>query len=158
MIDELERLVGGAVTEVFGTMLNFQVSSEPPGCVKNGETHVAGSVGFVGTLNGIVYVYSGASFARRLTGSLLGLKENEIIGEEMVDDAIGELTNMIVGHVKSRLSDKGHRCNLTIPSTIRGEHLSVGRVSATERRVLFYSCDGSQLVVELIMKPVKSAV
>src|SRR4051812_34728924 len=107
MIDDLDQLVASAVTSVFATMLNFPVVKEAPGAeIANGEAHVAGSVGFIGPVIGVVYVYSTASFATKVTRGLLGLKDTEP-GTDMVNDAVGEITNMVVGNIKSKLADRG---------------------------------------------------
>ena len=154
MIEDLEQLIRLAVTEVFGTMLNFPIQNEALGTsVANGEAHVAGSVGFIGRLTGVVYLYSTDTFARKITGGLLGLEDDQIDGHEMVNDAMGELTNMVVGHLKSRLSDRGMPCVLTIPSIVRGNHFSIEPVSTTDRRVFSFRSNENQLVVEVLIKP-----
>ena len=153
MIEDIEQLISSAVTEVFSTMLNLKVRLDAScNAMVNGEGHVAGSVGFIGRVSGVVFLYSTNSFARNMTSSLLGLTDLEIEGDEMVNDAMGELSNMVVGHLKSRLSDRGMPCVLTIPSIVRGNHFTIEPVSSTERRIFFFNCDGRQLVVEVLLK------
>jgi chemotaxis protein CheX len=143
------------VSEVFDTMLSLKLETEPPGTpVANGEPHVAGSVGFSGIVCGVVYIYSSATLARRITSGLLGLDESDIDGDEMVNDAVGELSNMVVGQLKSRLCDRGINCVLTVPSIVRGSNFTIEAVSSTTRRVLIFRCEGKhQLVVEALVKP-----
>ncbi|MDB6055251.1 MAG: chemotaxis protein CheC [Verrucomicrobiales bacterium] len=157
MITDVDSLVTTAVTEVFTTMLNMPVRRDPPGTViRNGEALVAGSVGFIGTLSGVVYIYWTARFARAMTGKMLGLTEKEVESEEMVNDAVGELANMVVGYMKSRFSDHGMPCVLTIPSIVRGSHFKVEGVTSTERTVMCFDiADGQQVVVEALIKPIK---
>jgi chemotaxis protein CheX len=153
MIEDVEQLIGASVTEVFGTMLNFKVVPEAPNAnVVNGEPHIASAVGFIGRLTGVVYLYCTCSFARRMTSGLLGIEESAIDSDEMVNDAMGELGNMIVGHLKSCLSDRGLPCVLTIPSIVRGSHFNIEPVSSVERRVFSYRCETSQLIVEVLIK------
>ncbi len=155
MIQDMDDLVRAAINEVFDTMLNLKIEAEPPGTeLLNGEAHIASSVGFIGKLTGIVYIYSSASFARTVTATLVGLEEAEIDGEEMVNDAMGEVANMIVGNVKSRLSDRGMPCVLTIPSIVRGSHFTIEAVSSTERRVVSFKClkANQQIVIEILIK------
>ena len=155
MIDDIDQLVTTAISGVFGTMLKIPVQQEPPGSpIRNGEPHVAGSVGFIGSLSGVVYVYSTQSFARRLTRKLLGEKHGEP-ADEMVNDAVGEIANMIVGNIKSRLADRGMNCVLTIPSIVRGSHFTIEPTSSTQRRVCSYQCEGDQVVVEVLIKASK---
>ena len=153
MIEDISELLSGAVKKVFTTMLNITAQPEPIDTpVVNGEAHVAGSVGFIGRLTGVVYLYAGESFARKMTSRMLHLPETEIQGNEMVNDVLGEVSNMVVGNIKSRLCDRGMECALTIPSIVRGKHFSIEPVSSTERKVISFRCEGSQLVVEVLLK------
>ena len=154
MIDELEGILQSAVCRVLRTMLNFDAHVVPLGKdVVSGGAHIASSVGFIGKMTGVVYVYVSEPFARRMTGRLLGLAEKDLEGEEMVNDAMGELANMIVGNFKSALVERGLSCVLTIPSIVRGTHFSIEAVSSTTRRVLCFRCDDSHhLVVETLIK------
>lgn len=153
MIEDLEHLVGSAVTEVMTTMMSFRVQQTPNTInFTSGEGHVASAVGFIGKTTGVIYLYASDTFARQMTCRLLGLEDSDIDGDEMVNDAMGELANMVVGHIKSRLVDRGLACVLTIPSIIRGSSFSIEPVSSAERRVYFYDCDQSRLGVEVMLK------
>src|SRR6202012_1426446 len=96
------------------------------------ESFIAASVGFVGDVSGIVYIYLKAPLAQVLASRLLGIPEAEADDDELTGDAIGELSNMIVGAAKSRLCDLGLACTLTIPSIIRGKGLSTEPVGSSE--------------------------
>jgi chemotaxis protein CheX len=153
MIEDLEHLVGSAVTEVMTTMMSFRVQPTPNTInFASGEGHVASAVGFIGKTTGVIYLYASDTFARQMTCRLLGLEDSDIDGDEMVNDAMGELANMVVGHIKSRLVDRGLACVLTIPSIIRGSSFSIEPVSSAERRVYFFDCDQSRLGVEVMLK------
>lgn len=153
MIEDLEHLVGSAVTEVMTTMMSFRVRQTTDAInFTNGEGHIASAVGFIGKTTGVVYLYASDKFARQMTCRLLGLEDSDIDGDEMVNDAMGELANMVVGHIKSRLVDRGLACVLTIPSIIRGSSFSIEPVSSAERRVYFFDCDQSRLGVEVMLK------
>ncbi len=154
MIADLEGLVTGAVTELFSTMLrtNMQPAPLEPG-FGNGEPHIAGAVGFVGRLSGMVYVFTTVSFARHITATFLGLREAEITGDEMINDAVGEMANMLVGHMKSRLSDRGMPCMLTIPSVVRGSHFSVEATTSTEGHIFSFVSAENRIFVQVLLKP-----
>ena len=110
----------GCVIEGFKTMLNLPAQREPAGtaaAIANVEPQVAGSVGsvgFIGRLTGVVHLYSTQTFARRMTSAMLGLADHAIEVNERGNDVIGGLSNMVVGHIKSQLSDRGMPCGLTI--------------------------------------------
>lgn len=156
MISDVDEMVGTAVQNVFETMLNTRAQPIPKeSLTQSAEAHVAGAVGFIGRLTGVVYLHTTESFARRITCNLLGLSEHEIATEEMVNDAIGEMANMVVGNLKSRLADRGIPCVLTIPSVVRGSQFSVESVSSTEGRLLAFACTPYQMLVQVLIKPIE---
>ena len=155
MIDELEEMLKTAVGGVCQTMLNFDPRPIP--LQKNAITsdaHLASSVGFIGKVTGVVYIYATADFARDITCTIAGLSDAEIESDEMVNDAMGEVANMVVGNLKAALVDRGMACVLTIPSIVRGSNFSIEATSSTTRRVLCFRCkDSHNLVVEILIKP-----
>ena len=156
MIDDIDHLVSSAVASVFGTMLNLPVDEEPQSVsTPENEAQIAGSVGFIGVVTGVVFIYSTVTFARNVTRRLIG-SDMPITGEEMVNDAFGEITNMVVGHIKSRLGDRGMQCVLTIPSILRGSHFTIEPTSSTRRRISTFRCAGDYVVVEVLLKPSSS--
>jgi len=96
-------------------------------------------------------------FARHITGTLLGLTEQEVEGDEMINDAMGEMANMLVGQMKSRLSDRGMPCVLTIPSVVRGSQLSIEAITSTERHIFCYKAANYRILVEFLVKPLDAA-
>jgi chemotaxis protein CheX len=153
LIDEVRDLLIKGVTEVFSTMFTLDVKLvEPQNFRDSSQSFVAGSIGFIGDVNGMVYIHVTAAFARTLASRMLGLPEAEIEGEEMVNDVIGELSNMMVGAVKSQLCDSGAPCVLTIPSVVRGHNLSIERLQCSDRRLIGFLCGTDSIQVELLMK------
>jgi chemotaxis protein CheX len=151
--DELEKILAEATTTVFTTMLSFKVEpGKIDGPIFNGDTHIAGAVGFTGAYNGIIYLYSSATFARLMTCSLLGMTDEEIEGDDMVNDAMGELTNMVAGNVKSRLDNHGAHCTMTIPSVVRGADFQIEPVSGVRRRSILFQCEGGAVMAEALIK------
>ena len=155
MIDDIEIMLKAAVSEVFCKMLKTEVRAVPVDSeAMSAEAHIASAVGFIGDMTGVAYLYASSSFANSMTAVMLGMGESEAQGDEMVNDAMGELANMIVGNLKAAMVEKGMSCVLTIPSIVRGSNISIEAVSSATRRVLCFRCgDGQNLVVELMIKP-----
>jgi len=152
LINEISNFISDGLPVVFDTML-----STPATPVAATDYHasdqetVVGSVGFIGDANGVVYIHFAGTLATTLASRMLGMPEAEL-DAEMVNDVIGELSNMVVGSVKSHLCDSGAPCVLTIPSIVRGKNFSIDSVSTAERSVLCFACGASQVLVELLMK------
>lgn len=153
MIDNIGMLVNSAVTEVFGTMLNMQMMSMPVAeCVFDGQAQIASAVGFTGQISGVVYLYTTSQFAGKITRGLIGMDDTEATTEEMVNDAMGEIANMVVGHFKSRLVDRGVLCVMTIPSIVRGSQFGIEAVSHTDVERLGFRSGNNFLLVELLLR------
>jgi len=161
--------INRAVCDVFKTMLHRTaslVASYPPvtgsdhrplalhGSELTANAQVVGTVGFLGDVNGLIYLYFDNDFAKYCTGHMLGMTLAEVdeVGEEVINDAIGEITNMTVGSFKNGLSDHGYPCKLTIPSILRGRNFSVEPISDSQRFVFSFETEGQRLVADILLK------
>jgi len=152
-IEQLEKLTREAVPKVFEGMLSMQVTAvAPPPLPEDPNGQLLASVGFTGDATGIVFLYLSMTFAREITGQILGIPATEVDQDEMVADAMGELSNQVAGYVKSRLCTNGKACMLTIPSVVRGQRMSVERPSAFIRRVIGFQNSHHVLWAEVILK------
>lgn len=154
-----------AISNVFKTMLGHETllveKSLLPVSKTDGEIatpsarpQVVGMVGFLGEANGLIYLYMDQVFARMCTCNLLGMTEAEVEqgGDETVNDAIGELTNMTVGSFKNGLCDAGYPCTLTIPSILRGSNFSIEPVSSAHRFVFRFDCADHRVTADILLK------
>lgn len=155
-----------AVQEVFQVMLGqtatLSSAAQPPITETSpaqeplqisGPT-VVGIVGFVGDLCGMIHFYIDESFANQVASVMLGMSPTEIAeaGNDVVNDAVGELTNMTVGAFKSQLADRGFPCRITIPSIMRGTHFSFQSTSEATRRIYRFSIGGQNVIIDLLIK------
>ena len=152
IIEELEGLLKESIAKTFATMLSLPIEADQPNGFPQDATLVAASVGFIGEVTGVVYIYCTDAFARRVTASMLGMSEPEVDGHEMVNDTMGEVGNMVVGQMKSRLCDRGRNCVLTIPSIVRGQRFCVEPTSNTTSRKVGFSSQGNPIRVEIMVK------
>jgi len=118
---DIKAFTTNAVHEVFKTMLSMEVVPAGDGSPDGFDgTRVVGSVSFAGKVLGNISIHMNEAFARVMTAVMLGMEEEEVQGEEDVNDVIGEMSNMIGGNLKSRLCDAGLRCDLSIPNITCG--------------------------------------
>lgn len=116
----IRRFLVHAVSHVFNTMYG-QPSKILTESTPISVTSIMSSIGFVGTVNGLVYMTLPKDFALSVTEKILGMPA----GPDMLPDTIGELSNMIAGSFKNQLVDAGYPCKLTLPAIIAGTNLSV---------------------------------
>jgi chemotaxis protein CheX len=152
LIDDIRALLIPTMTEVFATMFGSEVkaaATQVP--AEPGHALLASSVGFIGDINGVVYIRLADSLARKLASRMLGLPV-EALEDEMVNDVVGELSNIVVGSVKSHLCDQGTNCILTIPSVVRGQDLRIEPLQSTACRIIGFRTDDEYLQLELQIK------
>ena len=168
-LQELEGMVIEAVTKYFDTMIGIPVQYEgsrpglgydelegpPPPVLPSSKTVIVGMVGFIGSMNGVINLYLEEDLALRLTGTFLGMSEEELAdeGPEVVHDSLGEMTNMIVGTFKNTVSDKGFQCRMTVPSILRGTNFTIETPSSVFRQIYSFKIINSPFIADLTMKP-----
>jgi chemotaxis protein CheX len=159
----IREYINRAVTDVFKTMVGrspaFVAQAEMKGGrpdlgPESNRPQVVGTVGFIGDLNGLIYLHLDLEFARLCTCSMLGMTESELeaAGDEVINDAIGELSNMTVGSFKNGLCDVGYPCKLTIPSILRGTNFSIEPISSAIRYVYYFEYEKHRLVADILLK------
>jgi chemotaxis protein CheX len=120
--------VRGAVREVFSTMLGLEaISNEDVDDKVTLPVNIeglSGSVSFAGKMDGILYLNFSEQMAKGCSAQILGSDPATITDEE-VSDVIGELTNMVSGNLKSKMTDRGYNCQLSIPSVMRSSQISI---------------------------------
>jgi chemotaxis protein CheX len=144
--------IDGTVAAVFEQMLGLSCAvAKQSGA---GEPDISAKVLFSGAMQGCCVVEFPVAAARRLTDRFLGTAERtaELWDRAMVEDAVGELCNMIAGGWKSGLGSQNSGCELSLPIMRR----AVGQVELSGcggtkvRRV--YGFDGEVFAVELMIR------
>ncbi|WP_028585467.1 chemotaxis protein CheX [Desulfogranum mediterraneum] len=148
---ELAPRLTESTLEIFTGMVMMEIEPLEETAAALGVLHnsITGMVGLAGTHKGLLAVHLPEAVALAVTGSFLGMEVAEI--NEDVQDAIGEIANMLGGDLKMILSDKGKDIQLSLPSTISGETYTFASSADIDHLVLpFKAPDGIfQVVVEL---------
>lgn len=152
---QLAEYVINSTREVFSTMVMLEVAADYP--LKESITHfhcsVTGMVGFAGTYSGVISMHCPLSLAKKITSAMLGMAENEIEdGGEDLNDAIGEIGNMLGGSVKMVLSTGGLDVKLSIPTVISGEDYTINSLSDSDCVVIPFVVENERFLVGLTLK------
>lgn len=111
-----------SINNVFSTMLNMQASAQKPFIDKqiplNG-TIIVSTIGIAGDIRGNISVIINKDLALKIASAFLCTEFTEITHD--VNDAVGELTNMIVGGAKKIFSDQGDTFKIAVPTIMVGE-------------------------------------
>ena len=114
-----DALLSGA-KEVFATMIFMELEecSEPEQKIE-GDT-LLGSITFKGNIEGCLSICCGMPCAKTIATNMLGLEPDEEISQDDINDAIGEVANMVMGIVKARIQDSVGGLQVSIPTVVSG--------------------------------------
>jgi chemotaxis protein CheX len=154
MTDSLAKAIDLLVistVEVFEKMVSRELKYGTPieGDALRPRSNVVGTVSFAGSESGVVAFYSTIAAANEIAGALLGMDPAEVNGE--MPDAIGEVTNMIAGNFRTRMTDSGRPCAISIPTVIIGSDFYTKYVSDVRRTLCPFQMGDQEVFVELIM-------
>jgi len=111
------RSLDQSVEEVFHLMLAADCVRDPaaPAIEPDAVTAV---VGFGGALSGACVFRSSGAAAREIAGRMTGMTYPEV--DDTVEDAVGEVCNMLAGAWKGKVPELAARCGLSVPAVITG--------------------------------------
>ncbi len=135
--------------EIFSTMVMMEI--EVAGDLLK-ETaplfdSISGVIGLVGTHKGVLAIHLPQNVAMAVTGSFLGMDVEEV--NEDVEDAVGELANMLAGDVKTALAANGRDIDISLPTVIAGREYDFQPTGEAERIIIPFSCSAGNFSVEL---------
>ncbi len=150
--EQLAKYVIDATQEVFSTMIMMDAADDYPlqEPINRFQCSITGMVGFAGTYSGVISIHCPVSLALRITSSMLGMECDEV--NEDLNDAIGEIANMLGGSVKQVLSKGGLDVKLSIPTVISGEDYTVNSLSDMDCVVIPFKIDDDRFLVGLTLK------
>ncbi|MGO9241259.1 MAG: chemotaxis protein CheX [Bryobacteraceae bacterium] len=145
-----------AAHNVFETMLGRQLLDREPTCEADSPVHMEGVVALIGLAGewaGTGAFRCSADMARKVSGLLL-MQEFAAVDQEVLD-AVGEITNMILGNVKTVFEETLGPMGLSIPTVIFGRNFMTRSVGRNEWTVVPFELDGEvfEIQVSLARQP-----
>uniref|UniRef100_C6E285 Inhibitor of MCP methylation CheC-like protein n=1 Tax=Geobacter sp. (strain M21) TaxID=443144 RepID=C6E285_GEOSM len=138
--DEVRKSIAEITKGVFSTMVMLDVVDEPPLAepVLTFHETVTSMVGLAGSHSGIIAIHCPKKLALLVTSNMLGMDVTDVDAD--VNDAMGEIANMVGGDVKHIFSPKGADINLSIPTVIYGSDYALESVSNSDALVMPFVC------------------
>lgn len=140
-----EQTLQGIIEFVWSTLLAEELSAREPAPIDD-AVYAAISIG--GQWTATLEVRVSQQLARRFAAQLLDLDAAELL-EEDVDDALGELANVVGGNVKGLLDDGG-AATLSLPIVSRTQPtVAGGQLTAT----CAFDATGEPMIWQLFERP-----
>ncbi len=119
----LKEALLDSAREVFETMVFMALEDSSDDSASLGETSLAGTITFKGSLEGCLGVCCDNSCARTIAANMLGMMSSDEVSENDISDAMGEIANMVMGAVKARIQNDVGSIEVSIPSVVQGREL-----------------------------------
>jgi len=150
--EQLAKYVIDATKSVFSTMIMMDPLDDYPlkEPINRFQCSITGMVGFAGIYSGVISIHCPVALALQITSSMLGVDCDEV--NEDLNDAIGEIANMLGGSVKQVLSKGGMDVKLSIPTVISGEDYTVNSLSDIDCVVIPFRVNDNRFLVGLTLK------
>lgn len=129
ILESVASDITSATKELFETMILLDLKYDNSFLEDDTQinTDVIGMVSFTGKYHGVIALFCSKQFALKVASAMLMTELSEFTHE--VKDAVGEVSNMIAGNVKTKLSAQYGEMNLSIPIVIAGEGLSITAIN-----------------------------
>ena len=157
--DDLVSLVRESTENVFEMMMGQSVvtgSAYLDSQASSASNGVVSFIGMAGAWMGTGSIACSASCACQIASQLM-MAEYHAVDEEVLD-AVAELTNMILGNVKTALEERLGPMGLSIPTVIYGRNFTSRTVGKQEWTVVPFECYGERLEVQVCLAEQKDAV
>ena len=151
MMTQSIALLIESTREVFEMMVQRELTFGVPieGNALRPKSNVVATVSFAGAQSGVVVFYSTIDAANEIAGSLLCMPPADVNGE--MPDAIGEVSNMIAGAFRTKMTDAGFPWVISIPTVTVGSDFYTKYVSDVRRVLCPFQMGEQEVFVELIM-------
>ena len=146
---EISDKIIESTVEIFTgmVMMDIAVAGEPLTELGRLTKSITGMIGLAGTHKGVLAVHFPNKVAMEVTSSFLGMEVDTI--NEDVQDAVGEIANMLGGNLKTILSDRGKDIQLSLPSTISGDEYNFSSQADVEQIILPFQAPAGIFYVEI---------
>lgn len=142
---DLHRIVG----DIWAAILGLELTHNHVLDAHHAEERVVtGTVQITGDWEGAVTVQLPDALARRSAAIMFALDVDDV-GEEELNDTVGELANMTGGNVKSTLPGTAQ---LSLPAVTSGHDYRVSMPGSVTKEQLALDCDGDLVVVTLLQR------
>jgi len=151
---EIAQTIRAATQEVFSTMLNLTVEAGESPAEKippEPGSGVVSLIGLAGSWVGSGSIICTSELACKIASQLLMAEYQEI--NDDVLDAVAEITNMVMGNVKTVLETHLGPMGLSVPTIIYGNNFQTRSAGKQEWTVVPFELEDERLCVQICISP-----
>lgn len=144
MQEQFQYALSEVVQNIWNTILGLEIYPSSSITAKSlGSDGLVASLQCSGEWKGIVNLSCSPRFAREAASIMFGKHQLEVNNED-VNNAIGELANVVAGNIKSMLPGE---CQLSLPSVIDGKNINVMHHYGKILTQMSFNCNTHPVIV-----------
>ncbi len=128
--------------EVFETMIFMELAKADEPFDPKDDDSLLGTITFTGDMDGCLAIGCTVDCAKNVAANMLGMDPDEQVSSADVNDAMGEVANMVMGSVKSRIQEQYTNIQVSIPSVVSGRKLENSLGEKARRTALAINIEG----------------
>jgi len=138
-----------ATLNVLETMASTKVQHGKPYLKKDhvARGDISGVIGLTGETRGTISVSFTEASILPIVSNMLGEEMKEM--NEEIEDAVGEITNMISGQARKKLEELGRTLKAAIPTVITGRDHAVKHMTTYPIIAIPFSTDSGEFTIEV---------
>ncbi len=142
-----------SVSESFSTMIMIDLERlEDEDIAQYDGLLLAGTITFTGDVEGSLTILSSMGCAKKISRSMLMMEDDDPVNQSEVNDAMGEVANLSLGCLKTRLLNDGREILVSIPTVTKGRKMRPIMGSGSQRETLFVKAKGYMVEFTLTYK------
>ena len=150
-MENILMMLSETTKEVFKTMMSIELDMQNEKLNEQTEKiHMSSIITLDGTIRGALVFHCSNNFAQIITSTLLNDDGTELLQEVEIKDAISELTNIIAGSLKNKVSELGHTFSLSIPKTLNWQEYTNEMGSISKEKIIKFKSNEEYFFLELL--------
>jgi CheY-specific phosphatase CheX len=142
-----------SASETFATMIFLPIEkSDDAADQGDAESSLICTITFTGPLQGVFAIRCSAVTAEKIARAMLMSEPDDDLCEADVCDALGEVTNMVLGGIKTRIAETVGEIHISIPSVIKGLDIQPAMGRNTSEAHVCAKCDGESMKMSVVFK------
>ncbi len=146
----IHNCIWDSVKETFETMIFLPIDQADAPSDQPETSSLIGTITFTGSVQGSFSILCRMEGADKIARAMLMLEPDDTLEKADMCDAFGELTNLIIGGIKTRLNDTVPDIKISIPTVTQGLRIQpFHRKDATQTNV-DVSTDGEAMQMTMV--------
>lgn len=149
--DVMKDTMWNSAREAFEKMIFLPLETTDQTLEESSKTLI-GTITFSGQMLGSFSILCRVEGAEKIARAMLMMESDEPVTPADVSDAFGELTNLVLGGIKTRLNDTTPDIRISIPTVTQGLQINPSLRNGMTQTSMTANSDGEPLQMTLIHK------